>query len=167
MLWRRSISPRGEVYKRYRMGPRTEPWGTPHERECLSDSDTSIWTNWERSVKYDVNQSSALPLIPKLVDNRWSKIPWSTVSNAADRSSSRRTTHCWLSIHLKEYHNPVFLHFQQVYLVYCNFLRTHLKHWRFRGRKSKKNLVHFYSILIVSSSNTAWPLTYLKMSSWS
>ena len=63
MLWRRSISPRGEVYKRYRMGPRTEPWGTPHERECLSDSDTSIWTNWERSVKYDVNQSSALPLV--------------------------------------------------------------------------------------------------------
>ena len=66
MLWRRSISPRGEVYKRYRMGPRTEPWGTPHERECLSYSDTSIWTNWERSVKYDVNQSSALPLIPKM-----------------------------------------------------------------------------------------------------
>ena len=98
MLWRRSISPRGEVYKRYRMGPRTEPWGTPHKRESLSDSDTSIWTNWERSVKYDVNQSSALPLIPKSVDNRWSKIPRSTVSNAADRSSSRRTTHCWLSM---------------------------------------------------------------------
>ena len=66
MLWRRSISPRGEVYKRYRIGPRTEPWGTPHKRESLSDSYTSIWTNWERSVKYDVNQSSALPLIPKL-----------------------------------------------------------------------------------------------------
>ena len=64
------MSLRGEVYKRYKMGPRTEPWGTPHKRECLSDSDTSIWTNWERSVKYDVNQSSALPLIPKLVDNR-------------------------------------------------------------------------------------------------
>ena len=57
------MSPRGEAYKRYRMGPRTEPWGTPHKRECLSDSDTSIWRNWE-SVKYDVNQSSALPLIP-------------------------------------------------------------------------------------------------------
>ena len=41
-------------------------------------------------------------------------------------------------IHLEEYHEPVFLHFQQVYLVYCNFLCTHLKHWRLRERKSKK-----------------------------
>ena len=31
-----------------------------------------------------------------------------------------------------------FLHFQQVYLVYCKFLFTHLKHWRLRGRKFKK-----------------------------
>ena len=29
-----------------------------------------------------------------------------------------------------------------------------------------ENLLHFCSILIVSSSNTAWPLIYLKMSSW-
>ena len=100
MLWRRSISPRGEVYKRYRMGPRTEPWGTPHERECLSDSDTSIWTNWERSVKYDVNQSRALPLIPKLVDNRWSKIKYLTcrstylsISPIDRRYHSRKSWH--------------------------------------------------------------------------
>ena len=59
-----------------------------------------------------------------------------------------------------------FLHFQQVYSVYCNLLCTHLKHWRLRGRKSKKPGYIFCSILIVSSSNTAWPLIYLKMSSW-
>ena len=31
-----------------------------------------------------------------------------------------------------------FLHLQQVYSVYCNFLITKLKRWRLRGRESKK-----------------------------
>ena len=69
-------------------------------------------------------------------------------------------------IHLKENHVPVCLHLQQVYSVYSNFVITHLKRWRLRGRESQKNLAHFCSILIVSSSNTAWPLIYVKMSSW-
>ena len=46
---------------------------------------------------------------------------------------------------LDMYANPLgrvsrtsFFALQQVYSVYCNFLCTHLKHWRLRGRKSKK-----------------------------
>ena len=69
-------------------------------------------------------------------------------------------------IHLEEYHEPGFLHFQQVYSVYCNLLSTHLKHWRLRGRESKQPGYIFCSIVIVSLSNTAWPLIYLKISSW-
>ena len=67
-------------------------------------------------------------------------------------------------IHLEEYHEPVFCTFNSFYYsVYCNLLCTHLKHWRLRGRKSKKPGYIFCSILIVFSSNTVWPLIYLKM----
>ena len=64
-------------------------------------------------------------------------------NGTCDFSSSNFFSFFWLiwictRIHLEEYHEPVFLHLQQVYSVYCNFLCTHLKHWRLRGRKSKK-----------------------------
>ena len=79
---------------------------------------------------------------------------------------------CWvffteldMSFSLRRVSRTSFSHFQQVYSVYCNFLCTHLKHWRLRGRESKKPACIFCPILIVSSSNTAWPLIYLKMSS--
>ena len=64
-------------------------------------------------------------------------------NGTCDFSSSNFFSFFWLiwicmRIHLEEYHEPVFVHLQQVYTVYCNFLCTHLKHWRLRGRKSKK-----------------------------
>ena len=44
------------------------------------------------SLRYDANQSSALPRIPKPDDIHWSSIRWSTLSKASDRSNSSRTT---------------------------------------------------------------------------
>ena len=37
---------RGEVYMEYRMGPRTEPWGTPQRRFRFDERSVPIFTNW-------------------------------------------------------------------------------------------------------------------------
>ena len=41
------------VYTRKNKGPRTEPWGTPADICCGSDSLPEIFTCWERLVKFD------------------------------------------------------------------------------------------------------------------
>ena len=69
-----------------RMGPRTDPCGTPYFNSCGSDVDFLIWTVWVRPVRYDWNQSKTLPLIPNDDSSVWSKRWWSIVSNAALRS---------------------------------------------------------------------------------
>ncbi len=69
-------------------GPSTEPLGTPY---CTCDRyDTSSFTatNWWRSDKYDLNQTSALPLMPTKFSSLFKRMLWSIVSNAALRSSS-------------------------------------------------------------------------------
>ena len=75
-----------------------------------------------------------------LISNRFSLRLWTELVSSLLRTSLGFFD--WFGylcrIHLEEYHEPVFLHLQQVYSVYCNFLCTHLKHWRLRGRKSKK-----------------------------
>ena len=70
-----------------RMGPRTDPCGTPYFNSCGSDVDFLIWTVWVRPVRYDWNQSKTLPLIPNDDSSVWSKRWWLIVSNAALRSS--------------------------------------------------------------------------------
>ena len=42
-------------------------------------------------MRYDVNHSSTLPPIPYDVFRRRNKVAWSTVSNAADKSSNVNT----------------------------------------------------------------------------
>ena len=70
-------------------------------------------------------------------------------------------------IHLEEYHELVVCTFNRFIRYTVIFsVHMHLKQWRLRGRESKKPGYIFCSILIVSSSNTALPLIYLKMSSW-
>jgi len=44
-------------------------------------------TYWVRLVRYDWNHLRAVPPMPKLVCNLCSRMSWSTVSNAADRSN--------------------------------------------------------------------------------
>ena len=50
------------------------------------------------SVKYEVNQLSAVPDIPYHIDKRVMRMSWSMVSKAADRSSRVRAVTLLLSI---------------------------------------------------------------------
>lgn len=79
------------MYSENKTGPKTEPWGTPLSREALFDLKDPKLTENDRSVKYDRNQLSAVPLIPAHDSRRERRIEWSTVSNAAVRSKSTST----------------------------------------------------------------------------
>ena len=59
--------------------------------------DPLVFTNWVRSPKYNRNHSNALPPIPNRRERRKSKIQWSTVSNAAERSRSSKITYLFWS----------------------------------------------------------------------
>ena len=89
MLWCLAMYPRGEVYREYNIVPNTQPCGTPCVRCDECDEAPSTTTNCVRSDIYETGQSKASLQIPKRVDNLFSKIIWSTVSNTADKS--RRT----------------------------------------------------------------------------
>ena len=85
----RSIRP--AVYKMNSRGPRTDPCGTPNRTIfCVATAEPRL-TLSTLFVRYDWNQSSAAPLIPKETLSRVSRMLWSTVSNAVDRSSKART----------------------------------------------------------------------------
>ena len=88
----------GEVYSRYKRGPRTDPCGTPRSKERREDRQLLTLTNCVRDVKYDFSQESTVPLIPNRVDSLDNKMEWSTVSKAADKSRRSRITELLLSI---------------------------------------------------------------------
>ena len=44
-------------------------------------------TDWNISEKYDENHSKALPDMPNMLCKRARRMPWSNVSNAANKSS--------------------------------------------------------------------------------
>ena len=43
---------RGIIYMLKRIGPRTEPWGTPQEREWRDDATPEARTEKERDLKF-------------------------------------------------------------------------------------------------------------------
>ena len=89
--WLAMISERGVVYRTKRMGPSTEPWGTPYMR-CDGDEDESLTeVDWYLSERYDWNDWSAADWIPKTEFRRERRIWWSIVSKAAERSNKIRT----------------------------------------------------------------------------
>ena len=55
---------RSLIYSRNRIGPRTEPWGTPISIGRNEDKDVPIETHCFLFVKYDLNQSNEVPLMP-------------------------------------------------------------------------------------------------------
>ena len=72
-----------------RSGPKTDPWVTPSKAPKHPDLWSLICRKCWRSVRYDVNQQSAAPVIP--MSARWSRsIVWEIVSNAALRSRRMR-----------------------------------------------------------------------------
>ena len=89
--WLEMISERGVVYRTKRMGPSTEPWGTPY-MSCDGDEDELLTeVNWYLSERYEWNHWSAVDWMPKTEFRRERRIWWSRVSKAAERSNKRRT----------------------------------------------------------------------------
>ena len=86
--------PNGTMYKVKRIGPSTEPWGTPWLTLVCEEDSSFTRTNWNLSDKYDLNQPKAVPLIPITCSSLCNRTLWSIVSNAALRSNrtSNRTS---------------------------------------------------------------------------
>ena len=86
-LWRLIIQATYWAYIVKTLGPMIDPWGTPQIRSNLSNITPLTGTrNW-RPVIYEWNHYRAVPLIPKPWPRQWSRITWSMVSKAAERSS--------------------------------------------------------------------------------
>ena len=67
----------------------------PHKSTILHkgfDFPPSTWTQYLRDSKQDSNQAWAVPRILKQSESLDTRVAWSTVSKAADRSKSRRNT---------------------------------------------------------------------------
>jgi len=78
------------VYKTKRIGPSTEPWGTPHRSVVTMDFNWPRRTYCERPRRYDSNQRRTGPVTPNDNCRRRHRMAWSTVSKAADKSSRTR-----------------------------------------------------------------------------
>ena len=78
-------SDRGCEHRMNSTGPRTDPWGTPKTRSIDVDVNT---TDRVLSLRYDSNQDSTNPEIPKVLSCRLNRMAWSRVSKAALRSNS-------------------------------------------------------------------------------
>src|SRR6218665_29549 len=85
------ILSKSAVYSTKRRGPSTDPCGTPEVTSLGDVSSPDRWTDCVRPFMCDSSQLSALSLIPKESDSRCIRMSWSTVSNAADISSSDRS----------------------------------------------------------------------------
>ena len=81
-----------------RMGPKTEPCGTPHSRVTDDNSEEPIFTFWVQSVKYVAIQVLTVQVMPNQFVSLWSNIPVLTVLNATLRSSRTRQAISWFSI---------------------------------------------------------------------
>ena len=82
------------VYSRNRMGPKTDPCGTPRRRKVTVEEAVPRRTYCVRPSRYDWNEPSTWPRKPYDTFSRRSNVAWSTVSNAADkwsRVSTRRS----------------------------------------------------------------------------
>ena len=86
------MSVTGEVYMEYRMGPSTDPWGTPQKRFRLDERALSPDLH-DLPDRFDCIQPKAFPVIPKRCLSLVMRMSWSTVSNAAERSSNTNITH--------------------------------------------------------------------------
>ena len=100
------ISPKGVVYNVKDIGPRTDPCGTPWERDLESERAPSITrfpiaTHCDLPLKYDLNHYRAVPPMPNLSQSLAIRMSWLTVSNAADKSSKTKHTTSWLSMALR------------------------------------------------------------------
>ena len=75
-------------------GPKQDPCGTPWDNSVLWEYAPSTITCCKRSDRYDLNHISAESVTPNDVSSLCSKILWSTVSNAALKSSRTNNVVC-------------------------------------------------------------------------
>ena len=85
---------RGVVLILKRTGPRTELWGTPQVRGDEEELFGGIPTVDVRDERYEMNYCSETEEMPHQVERRWSRMEWSRVSKAADRSRRQRQESC-------------------------------------------------------------------------
>src|SRR6218665_1989584 len=81
-----------------RSGPRREPCGAPQE----SGRGCEVWlealTENDLEVRYDLNQSRAVPEMPNQEESRRRRRLWSIVSNAAEMLETRRLSTVVVSV---------------------------------------------------------------------
>ena len=75
------------LYRVKSNGPKTEPWGTPHEVGGISEKQFPILMACRLSARYEENQCNGVPDMQYQVDEHLMRMSWSMVSNVADRSS--------------------------------------------------------------------------------
>ena len=84
-------------------GPRTEPCGTPQIRGDEGELCGGIPTVDAWDERYEVNYCSETEEMPNQVERRWSKMEWSRVSKAADRSRRQRQKTCCMDMALERW----------------------------------------------------------------
>ena len=91
------------VYRLKRTGPRTEPWGSPQVRGDQEGMCGGIATADMRDKIYEVDHCSETEKMLNQVERRWSRMKWSRVSKAADRSRRQRQETCCLAMALERW----------------------------------------------------------------
>ena len=86
-----------------RTGPRTEPCGTPKVRGAEEELCGGIPTVDVRDERYEVHHCSETDEMPNQVERRWSRMEWSRVSKAADRSRTQRQETCCTEMALERW----------------------------------------------------------------
>lgn len=92
------MHPSGAMYSLKRMGPYSDPWGTPQVKGWVNDLACPMEMNSDLSVRYDLNRP--VPVNSVKCCRWWRRIWWSTVSKGADRERRNRgqqwsTGHLW------------------------------------------------------------------------
>jgi len=75
-----------------RMGPKTEPWGTPQDEGNIKEEEELEVTEKALLERSDLSQLWVEAMMPKLEVRRLRRMVWSMVLNAALRSRAKRTS---------------------------------------------------------------------------
>ena len=86
-----------------RTGPRTPPCGTARVRADEGELCGGIPTVDVRDERYEVNHCSETEAMPNELESRWSRMEWSRVSKAVDRSRRHRQETCCMEMALERW----------------------------------------------------------------
>ena len=123
-------------YKLNRTGPNTEPCGTPNLITMVSDVVFPSLILWVLPIKKLLNHDKTVPLNPISFSRIPSKMWWSTVSNAAERSSNITIVAVFSSVAISR---SLTIFISRVSVLWCFLyanwsaqLRLFLARWSFR-----------------------------------